>query len=84
MIAVEADWPDCVTINQYVHGSSPPGTDPLQNFTRFPQWMWKNEIMSAFSEWMKDWNSINTPDDVGIFGLDLYSLQKYPILSMIL
>ena len=75
MIAVEADWPDCATINDYIHGINI--RDPLSNFTRFPIWMWKNEVMSSFTEWMKHWNSSHTGDQVTFYGLDVYSLQKY-------
>jgi hypothetical protein len=75
MIAVEADWPDCATINDYIHGISI--RDPLSNFTRFPIWMWKNEVMGEFTEWMKHWNSSHTSDQVRFYGLDVYSLQKY-------
>jgi erythromycin esterase-like protein len=76
MIAVEADWPDCATVNKYIHNGKSIIRDPLANFTRFPVWMWRNEVMQSFSEWMKDWNSRNQDDDLNFYGLDVYSLQK--------
>ena len=74
MIAVEADWPDCVTINHFIHGQDI--NDPLLGFTRFPEWMWKNQTMRTFTEWMKDWNIANAYA-LDFYGLDVYSLQKY-------
>lgn len=78
MIAVEADWPDCATLNQYIHDGKSGINDPLSNFTRFPVWMWRNEVMSEFSEWMKYWNSRHE-DDINFYGMDVYSLQKYAL-----
>ena len=54
-VAVEGDWPDCYRVNRYVKGR--PGTeagarDVLHAFERWPTWMWANEEIVAFAEWL--------------------------------
>jgi protein-L-isoaspartate(D-aspartate) O-methyltransferase len=76
VIAVEADWPDASHIDRYIR-SQP--VDPLlksQPFTRFPTWMWANHSIQEFSHWLKSHNdNAATPtEQVGFYGLDLYSL----------
>ena len=49
---------------------------------RFPKWMWKNEVMPPFIEWLKQHNqkiveSTNDPAQaVSFYGMDLYSLHR--------
>jgi len=76
VIAVEADWPDAAHINHFIHGTEP---DPLlesKPFSRFPTWMWANQSVEKFIQWLKKHNqTINQPENkVGFYGLDLYSL----------
>jgi protein-L-isoaspartate(D-aspartate) O-methyltransferase len=76
IIAVEADWPDAAYINHYIHGSSPDPFMKSQPFSRFPTWMWANNSILDFINWLKAHNAtVNDPDQqVGFYGLDLYSL----------
>lgn len=78
IVAVEADWPDAMQINNYIHGTPP---DPLLEsapFTRFPTWMWANHSVLEFTHWLKAHNEeITAPEQqVGFYGLDLYSLSS--------
>ncbi|MEE9493533.1 MAG: protein-L-isoaspartate(D-aspartate) O-methyltransferase [Gammaproteobacteria bacterium] len=78
IIAVEADWPDAAHINHYIHGTEP---DPLLEsapFTRFPTWMWANYSVLEFSHWLKAHNEkiASREQQVGFYGLDLYSLSS--------
>src|SRR5207244_2536854 len=42
-VAVEADWPDAYRVNRYVRGQEQGiAIDALQDFKRFPAWMWRN------------------------------------------
>jgi erythromycin esterase len=44
-IAVEGDWPDCYRVNRYIKGYSDSGESAykvLQEFERWPTWMWAN------------------------------------------
>ncbi|KAI0094600.1 hypothetical protein BDY19DRAFT_982048 [Irpex rosettiformis] len=83
-IAFEADWPDAFRLNRYVHGtgSIKNARSALDDFERFPKWMWKNEVMPPFLDHMKEHNEavIKSTGDpskkVSFYGLDLYSLHR--------
>jgi erythromycin esterase-like protein len=79
-IAVEADWPDAYRVNRYVRGESGDrdAADALGGFKRFPAWMWRNADVLDFVGWLKDHNDSTNhlADQVGFYGLDLYSLHK--------
>lgn len=77
-IAAEGDWPDCYRVNQYVKGFDDGGDtarDVLHAFSRWPTWMWANEEVVDFAEWLRHHND-GEPGDrrVGFYGLDVYSL----------
>jgi protein-L-isoaspartate(D-aspartate) O-methyltransferase len=74
IVAAEADWPDAARIDHYVrHRKTPPSE--WQAFARFPTWMWRNEEVRAFTDWLHDWNATRAPATrAGFYGLDLYSL----------
>ncbi len=77
-IGVEGDWPDCWRINRWVRGQSGPEQGVhalLAGFERWPAWMWANEEMAGFLDWLRGWN-LSRPEDrrVGFYGLDVYSL----------
>lgn len=77
-IAVEGDWPDCYQINRYVKGYEDAGTgirEVLEQFDRWPTWMWANWEIAALAEWLKEFNqSLPKERKVGFYGLDVYSL----------
>lgn len=77
-VAVEADWPDAYRINRYVrHASSDKSAiDALDDFKRFPTWMWRNVVIVEFIEWLREYNDGLPPghDQVGFYGMDLYAL----------
>ncbi|HEX5594968.1 MAG TPA: erythromycin esterase family protein [Micromonosporaceae bacterium] len=79
-VAVEGDWPDCDRVHRSVIGA--PGADPdphtaLQQFDRWPTWMWANAEVSRFCRWLKAWN-LEQPESAraGFHGLDVYSLWE--------
>jgi protein-L-isoaspartate(D-aspartate) O-methyltransferase len=76
IVAVEADWPDAAAIDRYVR-HRPPLERRESAFTRFPRWMWRNQEVHDFIEWMRGHNaSIRDPvRQAGFFGLDLYNLN---------
>jgi erythromycin esterase-like protein len=78
-VVVEADWPDAMRVNRYVHGSSgdPDAATALGDFERFPRWMWRNHEVRTFVEWLRERNrSAGARKAVGFYGLDLYSLYR--------
>jgi len=84
-VAIEGDWPDAYRVNAYVRGLGSDATpeQALGSFTRFPQWMWRNEDVRDLVRWLRQHNDANpTERDVGFYGLDVYSL--YPSIDEVL
>ncbi|MFC5530237.1 erythromycin esterase family protein [Cohnella yongneupensis] len=79
-IAVEGDWPSCYTLNRYVKGYVDTGTDAreaLQDFNRWPTWIWANREIAEFAEWLREYNAGLAEDEkVGFYGIDVYSLWE--------
>lgn len=77
-IGVEGDWPDCWRIDQWVRGRSGAELDArhvLAGFERWPTWMWANEEVADFLDWLRAFNLARpAAQRVGFFGLDVYSL----------
>jgi len=75
IVAAEADWPDAARIDAYVrHRAVPPSDDAA--FQRFPAWMWRNEEVEDFVNWLRDFNRDRQDDRrVEFRGLDVYSLD---------
>ena len=73
-VAIEGDWPDAARIDHYVrHAETPPSE--WTAFARFPVWMWRNEEVRAFVDWLREHNADRPPAErVAFHGLDLYSL----------
>ena len=78
VVAVEADWPDAYRVNRWVRHLSDErdAESALGDFTRFPRWMWRNDVVVEFCSWLRDVNAARPQADrVGFYGLDLYSLH---------
>jgi erythromycin esterase-like protein len=78
-VAVEADWPDANRLNRYVRGEGHDASAraAFGDFQRFPRWMWCNEEVLPFIEWLQAHNATCQRDAaVGFYGLDLYSLYR--------
>jgi erythromycin esterase-like protein len=78
-VAVEADWPDAYRANRWVRGlSKERGPEAaLEDFTRFPRWMWRNAEVVAFLRWLRAHNAGRPEGErTGFYGLDLYSLHR--------
>jgi protein-L-isoaspartate(D-aspartate) O-methyltransferase len=75
-VAVEADWPDAARIDDYVLGGRPRSSLQFTPFARFPTWMWRNEEVERFTEWLRLHNAEQPSPErkAGFHGLDLYSL----------
>ena len=57
-VAVEADWPDAYRVNHYVRGfgDDESAEEALSDFRRFPVWMWRNEVVAEFVDWLREHN----------------------------
>ena len=78
-VAAEADWPDAYRANRWVRqlGDDETAEESLNDFTRFPRWMWRNREVVRFLRWLRAENADRSPDTrVGFYGLDLYSLHR--------
>ena len=75
-VAIEGDWPDAARIDHYVrHFDLPPSE--WTAFARFPTWMWRNNEVREFVDWLHVQNEGKSPDQrIAFHGLDLYSLYS--------
>ena len=76
IVAVEGDWPDVARIDDYVrHGAPRPRSG--EPFTRFPTWMWRNQEVLNFADWLRKHNApLAEAARVSMRGLDVYSLRE--------
>jgi erythromycin esterase-like protein len=78
-VVVEADWPDAYRVNRYVRHESRDASavEALEDFQRFPTWMWRNTDIVTFVEWLREHNDGLPPQQrVGFYGMDLYALYS--------
>jgi len=79
-VAIEGDWPDAYRIHRYLQGigSKKDWKQALDEFKRFPTWMWRNTTVAPFLRWLRTHNdNLACPaTKVGFYGLDLYSLNS--------
>jgi protein-L-isoaspartate(D-aspartate) O-methyltransferase len=73
-VAIEGDWPDATRVDNYVrHLEYSPSE--WTAFARFPTWMWRNDEVRGFVDWLREHNASAKPAmRVAFHGLDLYSL----------
>ena len=73
-VAIEGDWPDAARVDHYIrHAEYPPSE--WTAFARFPVWMWRNQEVRQFIDWLRARNATVEPGQrVAFYGLDLYSL----------
>ena len=73
-IAIEGDWPDAARVDHYVRHMEYRPSEWIA-FARFPVWMWRNQEVRAFVDWLRTHNAECDPGRrVAFHGLDLYSL----------
>jgi erythromycin esterase-like protein len=79
-VAVEGDWPDCDRVDRSVRLEEGAPEDPraaLATFERWPTWMWANDEVADFCQWLR-WHNAQADPEVraGFHGLDVYSLWE--------
>ena len=73
-VAIEGDWPDAARVDHYVRHHKTKPTE-WTAFARFPTWMWRNNEVRGFVDWLHHHNlSLAANARVAFHGLDLYSL----------
>ena len=80
IIALEADWPDAHRVHRYICRQSKDATalQSLDDFHRFPTWMWRNADFLDLIGWLRNHNDLRPAKSgkVGLYGLDVYSLHS--------
>lgn len=76
IIGVEGDWPELARFNQYINGGQHDASAAvaLSSISRWPAWMWANEEVATFGEWLRTYNA--SEPRVNFYGLDVYSLWR--------
>lgn len=78
-VMIEGDWPDVHRMHRYVQGAGDASLSEqaLDDFKRFPTWMWRNSTMPPFLKWLRAHNDqlSHSAHKIGVYGLDLYSLN---------
>ena len=73
-VAIEGDWPDAALLDRHVRAGST-SEEAWSGFARFPTWMWRNEEVRGFIDWLREHNA-QVAHPVAFHGLDLYSLYS--------
>ena len=60
-VCIEGYWPDAYRVDCYVRGESDDAdaSQALEGFKRFPTWMWRNDVVRDFVQWLRDFNEVN-------------------------
>lgn len=73
-VAIEGDWPDAARVDNYVRHLEYSASEWMA-FSRFPTWMWRNNEVRDFVDWLREHNAATKLETrVAFHGLDLYSL----------
>jgi erythromycin esterase-like protein len=77
IIVVEGDWNALYSLNDYLQDPSADSTvlfSHLQQFDRWPQWLWANPVFADLLKWLHDYNG-NAPAKrkVGVYGMDVFA-----------
>lgn len=76
VLVLEAEWDSARLVDAYIRGLLPPETGARQMlaaaFTHWPQWVWANEEMVEFVQYLKEFNRRETPERmVRCYGMDM-------------
>lgn len=78
-IAVEGDWNSIYQLNLYIKGLSDKNSakEVMNDFNRWPTWMWANKEIEKLSEWLKEFNkNVSNENKISFFGFDVYDVES--------
>ncbi len=77
VLGIEGDFPDTSVIDRFVRRRAGISLR-TPAFSRFPTWMWRNQEMLEFIDWLAEHNRIveSVENEVSVHGLDIYSLYN--------
>jgi len=80
LIAVEGDWSEAFRVNQFIKGNEKDSSDIIglfKKFNRWPTWLWANQEMIPFVQWLNNFNQFKKEENkIGFYGLDLFSIGE--------
>lgn len=79
IIGAEGDWSSSLQINNFIKGEkkdSAAAITLLQQFNRWPQWLWANYEIASFITWLNENNQNRKSNKISFFGLDLFSFWQ--------
>ena len=79
LIGIEGDWANVQLLNQAIHATdSITPIQALNSFVEWPDWIWKNQEMLDFLQWLVEHNSrmVGRTRKVHLFGMDLYNFNR--------
>ena len=93
VVILEAEWDSAEQFDLYIRDRLQPPPDSraflVGAFNRWPQWVWANEEMVEFIEWLKLFNLQKAPESqVHCFGMDMqlavqsslaFLLRQFPV-----
>jgi erythromycin esterase len=78
-VAVEGDWGAAMAVNRYVKhldGAPENARAAVESFTRWPTWLWNNQVTMEFVQWLHEHNADLPPERrVGFYGIDVYGVN---------
>ncbi|GAA4326618.1 hypothetical protein GCM10023184_15370 [Flaviaesturariibacter amylovorans] len=77
-IAVEGEWADSWRVNQFISGprrDSAAAVTLLQQYDRWPTWMWGNYEVASLVTWLNAFNQ-GRAEKAGFYGLDVYGIWE--------
>ncbi|GAB3528510.1 hypothetical protein GCM10027443_06520 [Pontibacter brevis] len=79
-IAVEGEWADSYRVNNFIKGApqdSAATVALLENYNRWPTWMWGNFEVASLVTWLNAHNQqVPEASEVGFYGLDVYCIWE--------
>lgn len=78
-VGLEGDWVDTYKVNRFVEGPAEDSLEAvrvLQDYDRWPAWMWGNHEFAELVRWINRYNQ-TAGHKAGIYGLDVYSFWEW-------
>jgi len=79
LIVIEGNWANVNRLNQYIHSLVPiTARQAMGTFTQYPDWVWKNEEILDFIQWLREHNRKIEDGDhtVSLYGMDVYGIYR--------
>jgi len=74
-VIVEGNWPGGQRVNQYIHHHTDNSVNlALSGFKSYFPWLWRNQSMLEFVQWLHNYNRNKPQQAVSFYGMDLFSL----------